>query len=113
MAQELLERLGFAVVVADDGEQALAALEIAVFDVVLMDIQMPVMDGLEATRRIRQDRRFQDLPIIAMSAAALASDRAACEAAGMNDHLAKPMLPEQLLPVLERWIALPAGTTTG
>ncbi|MEI6415011.1 MAG: ATP-binding protein, partial [Pseudomonadota bacterium] len=94
VAQELLERLGFVVVVANHGEQALAALETDDFDVVLMDLQMPVMDGLEATRRIRQDGRFHDLPVIAMSAAVLARDLAACEEAGMNDHVAKPILPE-------------------
>jgi PAS domain S-box-containing protein len=107
VVQELLERLGFSVVAVENGEQALATLETEVFDVVLMDIHMPVMDGLETTRRIRQDGRFAALPVIAMSAAVLASDQAACAAAGMNDHIPKPVMPEQLLPVLERWLGSP------
>ncbi len=112
VVQELLERLGFSVVVAEDGAQALATLETEVFDVVLMDIHMPVMDGLATTRRIRQDGRFAALPVIAMSAAVMASDQAACAAAGMNDHIAKPVMPEQLLPVLERWLPLPQQSAT-
>jgi two-component system sensor histidine kinase/response regulator len=72
-----------------------------------MDIHMPVMDGLESTRRIRQDGRFTALPVIAMSAAVMATDLADCKAAGMNDHIAKPVMPEQLLPVLERWLGSP------
>ncbi|MFM2006471.1 MAG: hypothetical protein RLZZ09_2126, partial [Pseudomonadota bacterium] len=113
VVQELLERLGFSVVAAENGEQALAMLETEVFDVVLMDIHMPVMDGLETTRRIRRDRRFATLPVIAMSAAVLPSDQAACAAAGMNDHIPKPVMPEQLLPVLERWLAKTPETASG
>ncbi|CAK0775407.1 two-component system, sensor histidine kinase and response regulator [Gammaproteobacteria bacterium] len=105
VARETLERMGFAVVIASHGEQALAALESGPFDVVLMDIHMPVMDGLEATRRIRRDGRFHDLPVIAMSASVMARDQAECLDVGMNDHVAKPILPEQLLGVLEHWIA--------
>jgi len=74
---------------------------------------MPVMDGLETTRRIRRDGRFAALPVIAMSAAVLASDQAACAAAGMNDHIPKPVMPEQLLPVLERWLAKTPETASG
>ncbi|MEI6415157.1 MAG: response regulator, partial [Pseudomonadota bacterium] len=106
VARETLERMGFVVVIASHGEQALAALEASgPFDVVLMDIHMPVMDGLEATRRIRRDGRFHDLPVIAMSASVMARDQSECLAAGMNGHVAKPILPEQLLGGLERWIA--------
>ena len=107
VVQELLERLGFSVDVAEDGAQALAKLETEIFDVVLMDIHMPVMDGLETTRRIRQEERFAALPVIAMSAAVMATDQADCKAAGMNDHIAKPVMPEQLLPVLQRWVRTP------
>ena len=107
VVQELLERLGFSVDVAEDGAQALAKLETEVFDGVLMDIHMPVMDGLATTRRIRQEERFAALPVIAMSAAVMATDLADCKAAGMNDHIAKPVMPEQLLPVLQRWVRTP------
>jgi|GEM_PF-2528501 len=105
VAREILERWRFFVVVAGDGEQALAILESEPFDVVLMDVHMPTMDGLETTRRIRRDGRFCDLPVIAMTASATKKDQAECLEAGMNDHVAKPILPEQLLGVLERWIA--------
>jgi two-component system sensor histidine kinase/response regulator len=74
------------------------------YDAVLMDMQMPVMDGIEATRAVRADPRFADLPIIAMTANAMASDRELCLEAGMNDHIAKPIDPDQLFGVLLRWI---------
>ena len=105
VAREILERWGLMVVIAANGEQALAVLNVSdPFDVVLMDVQMPVMDGLEATRRIRRDGRFVDLPVLAMTAAVMAKDQSECLEAGMNEHVAKPILPEQLLRVLERWI---------
>ena len=75
------------------------------YDLVLMDVQMPVMDGLEATQVIRSDPRFRSLPIIAMTADAMAADRDLCLEAGMNDHIAKPIDPNHLLDVLLRWIA--------
>ena len=74
------------------------------YDIVLMDMQMPVMDGTDATRAIRSDSRFQTLPIIAMTANAMASDRELCLQAGMNDHIAKPIDPDQLFSVLLHWI---------
>jgi PAS domain S-box-containing protein len=104
VARELLERYGLVVSVADNGEEALQALQSGSFDVVLMDLQMPVMDGFEATRRIRQDARFRDLPILALSAAVMAQDRADCLAAGMNDHVAKPVVPQEMLETLAKWI---------
>jgi CheY-like chemotaxis protein len=73
------------------------------YDAVLMDLQMPVMDGIEATRVIRSDPRFQNLPIIAMTANAMATDREQCLKAGMNDHIGKPIDPDQLFSVLLRW----------
>ena len=73
------------------------------YDVVLMDMQMPVMDGIEATREIRSDPRLRNLPIIAMTANAMATDREKCLDAGMNDHIGKPIDPDQLFSVLLRW----------
>jgi len=89
---------------AENGEIALRMVRDNDYDVVLMDMQMPVMDGIEATRVIRSNPRFKDLPIIAMTANAMASDRELCLEAGMNDHIAKPIDPDQLFGVLLRWI---------
>jgi PAS domain S-box-containing protein len=89
---------------AENGEVALDMIRHNDYDAVLMDMQMPVMDGIEATRVIRSNPRFQNLPIIAMTANAMASDRISCLEAGMNDHIAKPIDPDQLFGVLLRWI---------
>ena len=104
VAREFLERSGLIVTVAENGQQALETLARQNFDAVLMDLQMPVLDGLEASRRIRAQERFRDLPIIAMTAAVMAQDRAACTAAGMNDHIAKPILPDEVCAALLRHI---------
>ncbi|MGA9290808.1 MAG: response regulator [Anaerobacillus sp.] len=90
--------------VADNGEIAVNMVLSKDYDIVLMDMQMPVMDGLEATRIIRADSRFDQLPIIAMTANAMAVDRERCLEAGMNDHIAKPIDPDQLFGALNRWI---------
>jgi two-component system, sensor histidine kinase and response regulator len=96
---------------AENGEIAVQMIRGGDYDAVLMDMQMPVMDGIEATRIIRSDARFETLPIIAMTANALASDRVLCLDAGMNDHIAKPIDPDQLFSVLLRWIKrIDAGT---
>jgi len=104
VAREFLERSGLQVTVAENGEEALAILENQTFAAVLMDLQMPVMDGLEASRRIRAQERFRDLPIIAMTAAVMAQDRAACQNAGMNDHVSKPILPDEVRAALLKHI---------
>jgi CheY-like chemotaxis protein len=102
LAIRLLERMGYRADVAGDGQQAITQLEREAFDVVLMDVQMPELDGLEATRRIRA-RWTDDGPwIIAMTANAMAEDREACLAAGMDDYLAKPVRIEELQDALER-----------
>ncbi len=104
VAVELLRDAGFVVDVADNGQMALDQLHQASYDVVLMDMQMPVMDGETATRQLRQDPRLQDLPVIAMTANAMDADRQHCFAAGMNDHVAKPIEPAALWSALSRWI---------
>ncbi len=103
VVQAMLERLGMTVTLAHDGAQAVAALQAHDIDVVLMDCQMPVMDGYEATRRIRSlEPALARVPIIALTAHALAEDRQRCEVAGMNDYLPKPVTIEALARVLQR-----------
>ena len=104
VARELLEDEGASVQIANHGQEAVEAVAAAEppFDVVLMDLQMPVMDGFTATRKIRQDLGQLTLPIIAMTANAMASDREACLAAGMNDHVGKPFDLNHLIGVLRR-----------
>ena len=104
VATELLRGVGLVVDVAENGQVAIDKVSSGAFDVVLMDMQMPVMDGLEATRRIRAMPDFHALPIIAMTANAMQSDREACREAGMNDHVAKPIEPDALFRCLLRWI---------
>lgn len=104
VAREFLERYGLLVTAVENGAEALSILKQENFDAVLMDLQMPVMDGIEASRRIRLDACFSDLPIIAMTAAAMKEDREKCLAAGMNDHIAKPIQPEELCAVLIKYI---------
>ena len=113
VATELLRDAGFIVDVADNGEIALKKVQQASFDLVLMDMQMPVMDGLTATREIRKLPDFAALPIVAMTANVQASDRLRCSEAGMNDHLAKPIDPELLWQCLLRWIPPRASRSTG
>jgi len=102
VARELLELSGAAVEVANNGEEALAAMGRRRFDCVLMDVQMPVMDGLEATRRIRAEPALRDTLVVAMTANAGVDDRARCLAAGMNEFLAKPVVPELLAATIAR-----------
>jgi signal transduction histidine kinase/DNA-binding response OmpR family regulator len=99
----LLEDAAIQVDLAENGEIAVRMAQENDYDAVLMDMQMPVMDGIEATRALRSDPRFQNLPIIAMTANAMAADREKCLQAGMNDHIGKPIDPDQLFSVLLRW----------
>ena len=101
---ELLKAEGFVVDIAEHGGIALERLASADYDLVLMDMQMPVMDGLAATRAIRAQERWRDLPVVAMTANAMSSDRDKCLAAGMNDHVAKPIEPAELRAALQQWI---------
>jgi PAS domain S-box-containing protein len=105
VAMEILRNAGMDVSLAGNGQEALDALQADRFDALLMDVQMPVMDGYTATRIIRRDKRFRDLPVIAMTAHAMSGDQEKSAAAGMNDHITKPIDPEQLYTVLLRWIS--------
>ena len=89
---------------ATNGQEALDMLEDQVFDGVLMDCQMPVMDGYEATQEIRKQEKYQDLPVLAMTANAMVGDREEVLAAGMNDHIAKPFNKEDLFITMAKWI---------
>ncbi len=104
LALELLGNAGIEVSVACDGREALALLERQRFDLVLMDCQMPVMDGYEATRALRTDTRFRGLPIVAMTASAMVGDREKALAAGMDDHLSKPIDVAEMYATIARWI---------
>jgi CheY-like chemotaxis protein len=102
VAQRLLSNMGYTADMAENGLEAIAALEAKEFDLVLMDVQMPELDGLEATRRIRS--RWPDRPvhIVAMTANAMSGDRELCLAAGMNDYVSKPIRPPELAEALAR-----------
>ena len=114
VAQELLASAGAEVTLADNGLLGLQALDAAqpMFDAVLMDLQMPEMDGLTAARHIRENLRFAQLPVIAMTANAMAGDREVCLQAGMNDHVGKPFDIEDLIRVLianTGWVSVPGA----
>jgi len=104
VAMRMLISQGHAVTIADDGRKALAALEAEPFDAVLMDVQMPVMDGLEAVAEIRkrEQSRGGHIPVIAMTAHTLKGDRERCLAAGMDGYVSKPIDKRQLFETLDR-----------
>ncbi|MES0338073.1 MAG: response regulator [Candidatus Magnetobacterium sp. LHC-1] len=104
VAMELLTEGGFVTDLAENGEIALKMVCENRYDIVLMDMQMPVMDGITATRELRKLEEYATLPILAMTANAMVSDRENCLAAGMNDHVAKPIDPDELFNRLLRWI---------
>ena len=106
VAKGMLAKLGCQVQLATQGAEALELLEKDDFDLVLMDCNMPVMDGYEASRRIRQSGRWPELPIVALTANAMPEERERCRAAGMNDYLAKPFRREELLALIDHWVPL-------
>jgi two-component system, sensor histidine kinase and response regulator len=114
IALELLESAGARVEIANNGREALEKLTAAgprAYDAVLMDLQMPELDGIEATLRIRADARFAALPILAMTAHAMIEERKRCIAAGMVDHITKPIDPQAMFATLARWVRPRAEAT--
>ncbi|TKV69609.1 response regulator [Marinobacter panjinensis] len=103
VASSMLRKLGHKVTLAENGKRALEALKSGKFDVVLMDCQMPVMDGYEATREIRENPAWRDLPVIAVTANVMQGDRDDCLECGMNDYITKPYNRADLKSVIDRW----------
>jgi CheY-like chemotaxis protein len=104
MATRLLEKRGYSVVAAENGEEVLENLDGEAFDLVLMDVQMPVMDGIIATQKIRNLKSdIRDIPIIAMTAHAMKGDRQRCLDAGMDDYISKPIDVDDLFEKIEQW----------
>jgi CheY-like chemotaxis protein len=100
-----LGKRGFQTFVVNHGRQAIEALEASSYDLVLMDVQMPVLDGLETTRLIRQDPRWLTLPIIGLTAHAMAGDRERCLEAGMDDYLSKPVSMTTLVDTVKKHLS--------
>ena len=113
ITRELLEDAGLQVDWAENGRIAVEKAAAKRYALILMDMQMPELDGLEATRRIRQLPDYAHVPILAMTANAFAEDRRRCLEAGMDDHLIKPFEPDTLLGAMERWLGLPAEQNAG
>ncbi len=105
IAEELLKTVGYTLDIANNGQEALDMLAKSSYAAVLMDIQMPVMDGLSATKAIRAQQQFTDLPVIAMSAHAMSGDKEKSLQHGMNDHITKPISPEILYSTLDYWLS--------
>ncbi len=104
IAMELLTMEGYKVDIANNGEEAVRMLKAGDYELILMDIQMPVLDGISAAKQIRKTEGYKDIPIIAMTAHAMSGDREKSLEAGMNDHITKPIQPEILFETLQKWI---------
>jgi CheY-like chemotaxis protein len=104
MIRTRLEFLGYETVYAEHGARALELLQKEPVDLVIMDVMMPVMDGIEATKRIRADRALKDIPIIFLTARARSEDRQQAMDAGATDYIAKPFESSQLTAMIEKWI---------
>jgi two-component system sensor histidine kinase/response regulator len=113
VATEILSSAGAWVEIANNGQEAIDAVAAKPYDLVLMDLQMPVMGGYEATKFIRIDRKNQNLPIIAMTAHAMQGVEAECKAAGMNDYVSKPIDPRNLFATILKWVKPKPGAGAG
>jgi CheY-like chemotaxis protein len=113
VATHLLQQAGITPDTAENGAIALELLAVQDYDLVLMDMQMPIMDGFEATRHIRANPRLASMPVVAMTANALPEDRNRCLAAGMDDHIAKPISPATFFTTLHRWLTGKPARTGG
>jgi CheY-like chemotaxis protein len=102
--KSILSKVNLEVEIVNDGQEAVEAIEKQNYDMVLMDIQMPRMDGLTATEHIRETMKLHELPIIALTAHAMKGDKDKCIAVGMNDYLSKPIDPDELLRTLLKWL---------
>ncbi len=109
VVESLLQEVGLVVDLAEDGQQALDKTRARHYDLILMDVQMPVMNGLEASRRLRERWSARELPILALTANAFDEDRLACLNAGMNAHVDKPVSPQKLFAILLDWLPARAG----
>ena len=105
IADAMIQKMGFCSVIAANGQEALDELRKGGYSLVFMDIQMPVMDGYEATRAIRAaaNESFRDIPIVAMTANAMTGDRETCLASGMNDYIAKPISIGMVSEMIRKW----------
>lgn len=106
LAEDLLTKNGILVTIANNGQEALDILEHESFDCILMDCQMPIMDGYEATKKIRENEKYKDLPILAMTANAMKGDKKQAMESGMNDHIAKPIDPSDMFIKMAKWIKI-------
>jgi len=104
LALDLLSKNNIKVILANNGLEALDILEQEIFDIVLMDVQMPVMDGYEATKQIRAQERFKDLPVIAMTANVMVDDVEQAKVVGMDNHIGKPIVPSEMFVTMAKYV---------
>jgi signal transduction histidine kinase len=106
VARTLLQKLNYQVDIANNGEEALSMSKNKQYSLIFMDCQMPIMDGFDATKALRKDKKYENCPIIAMTANTFSDDKARCKAAGMDDFLGKPYRKQEVIDVLNRWLPL-------
>jgi CheY-like chemotaxis protein len=104
LVSDYLKSMGYETLIAYDGGEAVSVAKKEHPQIILMDVMMPIMDGLEATRKIRADVSLRDIPVIGLTALAMPSDREQCLAVGMNDHLSKPIQMQELVRIIERYL---------